>query len=197
MFKSKEWRFIENEEKDTIEINIDIKNIEDILKNNESATSIEECLNKEIEEYLFKSIKCYPLSQKIKLLIIKENQKPCNKKLVTEIIHSHFCYKQKETEIYLKQQFRQWVINFVIGILFLILCLILGEIFDKFAYIRIIKIAKESLVIIGWVALWEPVTFILFGWRVIHKDKLYYRKLCNIPIEIVEKRFITPIKIGK
>lgn len=198
IFKTKEQKYINIENRDVVEINVDVKNIEDLFKNNESIASIEERLGKAIEDYLFKSIKCYPLGQRVRLLIIiKENQKLFKEQDIAEIIHSHFCYKVKETEIFLKQQFRQWSINFIIGILFLVLCLIVSEILEKFSYIGIIKIIKESLLIIGWVALWEPVTFILFGWRIIKKDKLYYKKLCDIPIEVIERKFIRQAYIGK
>jgi hypothetical protein len=191
MFKIKEPKVSDKENSDFVEINIDIKSIDDLLKNDGCVASIEESLSKSIEEYLFKVIKCYPLNQKIKLLIvIKESHTTFDEKSISKIVHSHFCYKVRETEIYLKEQFRQWGINFLIGILFLILCLILGGILDKFTHIGMIKIIKESLLIIGWVALWEPVSFILFGWRVINRDKNYYRKLCKISIEVVEKRFI-------
>jgi|GEM_PF-1214880 len=192
MFKTKASRFLESGASDIVEINIDIKNIDDMLKNNESVASIEESLSKPIEEYLFKAVKCYSINQEVRLLIIiKENLRQRSGKEIAQIVHSHFCYKVKETEIYLKEQFRQWRINFTIGGLFLILCLILGEILDKFSHVGIMKIIKESLIIIGWVALWEPVSFILFGWRTIKRDKLYYKKLCEIPIDVVEKRFIT------
>ncbi|MEG0775209.1 hypothetical protein [Clostridium sp.] len=198
MFKTKESRCSQIEDKDIIELNIDIKNIGDLLKNDGSIASVEESLSKAIEEYLFKVVKCYPISQRIKLLIIiKESKNPGNDDEIEEIVHSHFCYKVKETQIYLKEQFRQWGINFFIGILFLILCLIIGGILDKFSHISMIKIIKESLLIIGWVALWEPVSFILFGWRVINRDKNYYKKLCSIPIDVVEKRYINPVYIEK
>ena len=198
MFKTKQSRLSMLQDNDIIELNIDIKNIDDLLKSNGSIASIEESLSKSIEEYLFKAVKGYPTSQKIKLLIIiKDSQRQWNDEEIASLVHSHFCYKVKETRIYLKEQFRQWGINFFIGILFLILCLIIGGILDKFTYIGMIKIIKESLLIIGWVALWEPVSFILFGWRVINRDKNYYKKLCNVPIEIVEKSSITPVLTEK
>jgi len=191
MFKTNESRVLEREDKDIIELNIIIKNIDDLLKNDGSIASIEEGLSKPIEDYLFKAVKCYPISQKLKLLIIiKESHTQRDEDEIYKVIHSHFYYKVKVTQIYLKEQFRQWEINFFIGILFLILCLIIGGILEKFTHIGVIKIIKESLLIIGWVALWEPVSFILFGWRVINRDKQYYKKLCNIPIEVIEKRFI-------
>lgn len=192
MFKRKESRLVELQDNDIIELNIDIKNIDTLLKNEGSIASIEETLSKSIEQYLFKAVKRYPLSHMIKLIIIiKESQRQGNDEEIEKIVHSHFCYKVKETQLYLKEQFRQWGINSLIGILFLILCLIIGGILEKFTHIGIIKIIRESLLIIGWVALWEPVTFILFGWRIINRDKHYYMKLSNIPIEVIEKRLIS------
>jgi len=192
MVKRKESRLVGLQDNDIIELNIDIKNIDTLLKSEGSIASIEETLSKSIEEYLFKAVKRYPLSHMIKLLIIiKDSQRQGNDEKIEKIVHSHFCYKAKETQLYLKEQFRQWGINSIIGILFLILCLIVGGILEKFTHIGIIKIIRESLLIIGWVALWEPVTFILFGWRIINRDKHYYIKLSNIPIEVIEKRLIS------
>lgn len=194
MSKVKKWSFNKVNHKEVAEINIDIKCKEDLLKDNGSISSLQESLNKSIEEYLFKSIKCYPVNQKVDLLvIIKDGLTEKEKETVEKIIHCHFCYKLKEMNIFLKEQFRQWRINLFIGILFLILCLILGEVLDKFSYVKVMKMVKESLLIIGWVALWEPVSFILFGWRIARRDKQYCKKLCNIPIEVVEKQYITQL----
>lgn len=198
MTRTKELKTVPIENDNTAVINIEIKNVDTMLKNDGNAASIEERLGRTIEEYLFKAVKCYPIKQKARLLIIvNEKRRTLVEKDIVDIVHRHFRYKAKETEIFLKEQFRQWAVNSVIGILFLVLCIILGEILDKFTYIGLVKIIKESLLIIGWVALWEPVTFILFGWRVIKRDKLYFKKLSSIPIEVAEKRFINQLYIDE
>jgi hypothetical protein len=186
MFKTKEPKLLEIVDKDIIEFTIYIKNMDNLLKKDGNIASIDDSLSKAIEEYLFKEVKSYPLSQNIKLLIfIEEGRTQQNDEKIYKVIHKHFCYKVKENQVYLKEQFRQWGINFFIGILFFILCLIVSEVLDKFTQIGIIKIIRESLRIVCWVALWEPLSFILFGWRVINRNKHYYIKLCNIPIEII------------
>jgi hypothetical protein len=166
-----------NRTRKIIDIDIMIENIKDIFQYNNS-------LNKEFEEYIFNSIKNYDLDKNIRLKIhvYKKEDSYDNLKLA---IQNHFQFRTKQISLQLKQQFKQWIINMIIGILFLVLCLILVEILDMFSYINIIKILKESLLIIGWVALWEPVTFILFGWRIIKRDELLYKKLSNITINIV------------
>jgi hypothetical protein len=167
-------------------INIDImlKNINEIFQQ-----SVCNTLNREFEDYIFESVKNYALDKEIKL-IIHIPKEVSDMDLIKHTIHKHFAYKEKEIGLQLKQQFYQWIINIIIGILFLVLCLILVEVLEVFSYINIIKILKESLLIIGWVALWEPVSFILFGWRSKKRDKLLCEKLSLVSISIVSYQFL-------
>jgi hypothetical protein len=166
-------------------INISIKSSDDIFQSFGIIPFGESMLNREFECYIFNMIKKYSVRKKLKLVF----QIPLGEKnldLLQGTIHTHFKYKAKESDMLLKLQFKNWVINMIIGILFLVLCLILVGILEVFSYISLIKIMKESLLIIGWVALWEPLTFILFGWRAAKREKLYYEKLSNIPVFIVK-----------
>ena len=174
-----------NKNKEGKVINIDI-----MLKNTKDIFQLFSCsvLNREFEDYILNLTKNYALDKKMKLIIhIPEIEKDTD--LIKYTIHKHFAYKEKEISLKLKQQFYQWIINMIIGMLFLILCLILVEVLEVFSYINIIKILKESLLIIGWVALWEPASFILFGWRTKNRDKLLCKKLSSISISIVSYQF--------
>lgn len=176
---------VDKEKEKPAEIEIIIRDVRDIYRYYDYISLEGMNLNYELEEYIFKALKNYPLSQKTKLIIrIPEDNSKYESQDLEKSIHSHFICKVKEINILIKQQFKQWRINMFIGTLFLILCLILVEILDKFSHINVIRIIKESLLIVGWVALWEPLTFILFGYRDIKQDRLYYKKLCNIPISI-------------
>lgn len=140
-------------------------------------------MNAGMEAYIINSIKNYPLKRKAKVIIsFMQEREQVDISVIEKNIHTHFKYKAEETELSLKQQFRQWKINMTIGILFLILCLILVEVLERFSPTNIVKIFKESLLIIGWVALWEPITFILFGWRAVKRNMLYYEKLSHVAI---------------
>lgn len=170
-------------EADFSNISINVKNAKDMFEQFGYRSNNGCTLKNEFERFIFNSIRNYPLNKKLRLLIQVQNSKnEANTGELEEIIHTHFYYRAKEADLFLKQQFKQWVINMVIGILFLILCLILVEVLNPFTYINFVNIVKESLLIIGWVALWEPVTFILFGWRSIKANTLYYRKICTTPI---------------
>lgn len=161
-----------------VNIDIFIKNPKDIFEGFGG-----NILNRDFEEYIFNSVRNYSLDKKIEL-IIYPSRESFEADLIKSSIHRHFDYRAKELGLQLRRQFFQWTVNMVIGVLFLVLCLILVEILEVFSYINIIKIIKESLLIIGWVALWEPVSFILFGWKTIKRDKLVCSKLSNITVSV-------------
>jgi hypothetical protein len=172
-----------SEYKDITLIDIVVKNTKDIFQQFGHSPLGSNILNRDFEDYILTAAKSCPLEKKIGLAVYM----PCSlgeEKLIEPAIHKHFENRARQTSLHLKEQFKQWAVNMVIGVLFLVLCLILVEILEVFSYINIIKIIKESLLIIGWVALWEPVTFILFGWRIIKRDKLLYKKLARMPISI-------------
>lgn len=173
-------------EEDMIELNIAVKNTEEIYQQFGYSSISETTISKDFEEYILNSIKNYPLEEKLKLIIHIQKKDRRELDNLDDYIHKHFSNKLSDIELNLKQQFKEWKINMTIGILFLVMCLVLVQVLEVFQHINFMKIIKEGLIIIGWVALWEPVTFILFSWRNLKRDRLYYKKLCSIPISVVE-----------
>jgi hypothetical protein len=169
---------------DSIDINIFIRNINDIFRPHAFYIFEKETLNREIEEYIFKMVKNHPVNKTIKLIIHIHDKRLQDEVILKDTLHNHFIIRANETEAYLKQQFRLWKGNMIIGVLFLFFCLILTEVLDNFFQQKFFVFIKESLGIVGWVALWEPLTFVLFGWRSIQKDINYFRKLGYIQIKV-------------
>lgn len=175
---------------DILVIDIFVKSLEDIYEETSYNSLNYRFINSKLEKYLINSVKSCKLNKKVLLVIhipahIAVNDSAYLKKLFTY----HFSLKVKETELQLKDKFRQWRINLLIGALFISLCFILLENFHNESNIKIIRMLRESLLIVGWVALWEPISFILFGWHPIIKKKLYYKRLMNSSIGI--QRYIS------
>lgn len=166
-------------------IEISILNKNDFYSESYIINSNKKMLNSNLEEYIFKAAKNYKLKEKISIkLVITSKLKENDYESMKETIHSHFSFKEKGAKLYIKQTFKQWRINMVIGILFLILCLVLVEVLEPFTYIKTLKVIKEGLLIISWVALWEPITFILFGFRPMNSEMSYYHKLSQASIVV-------------
>ena len=46
------------------------------------------------------------------------------------------------------------------------------------------EIVKESLLILGWVAMWRPIQVFLYDWWPLRRACAIYVKLMTIPVEL-------------
>jgi hypothetical protein len=48
-------------------------------------------------------------------------------------------------------------------------------------------VARESLTIAGWVAMWRPMQIYLYEWWPLRRQTRIYQKLSHMPVEIIKK----------
>jgi hypothetical protein len=166
-------------------IDIFIKDVDELYASSNYSSLRNNALSNQLEKYLLHSIKNYKLNDTINIILhIPANTVNIDTAAIHKAFTYHFSHKVEETELYLKHKFKQWRLNLFIGGVFLCTCFILLELFNSESGVKIVKMFRESLLIVGWVALWEPITFLLFGWHPILKKKLYYRKLEGASISV-------------
>lgn len=103
---------------------------------------------------------------------------------IAKAIHHHFDYKLKDEQRQLRLQFRRGRIALVIGLVFLTGCLTLRAVIAPLLPATIEPIVSESLIIIGWVAMWGPLDVFLYGWWPIVERSRLYRRLATAPVEV-------------
>lgn len=84
--------------------------------------------------------------------------------LLAEAIHNYYGYKVALEHSALRQLLRQGRTSMAIGIGFVTACLLLAEAASLFMSGPARAITRESLTIIGWVAMWRPVQIFLYDW---------------------------------
>ncbi|MFC0134971.1 hypothetical protein [Massilia eurypsychrophila] len=84
--------------------------------------------------------------------------------LMAEAIHNHYGYKADLVRAELRQMLRQGRTSLAIGMAFVAACLLAAEVLTHPAQGAAGSIARESLTIIGWVAMWRPVQIFLYDW---------------------------------
>ena len=77
--------------------------------------------------------------------------------MLNAAIHNHFSYKAERTRSTLKHFLQQGRMSLVIGIVFVSLCLIAADAIGNLGTHTGTSIARESLTIVGWVAMWRPL----------------------------------------
>lgn len=106
--------------------------------------------------------------------------------LMAEAIHNHFGYKASMVRAELRQLLRHGRISLAIGLAFVAACLLAAETLTHPGQGAAGSIARESLTIIGWVAMWRPVQIFLYDWWPVVGRIHAYENLKYARVEVVD-----------
>jgi hypothetical protein len=82
-----------------------------------------------------------------------------------------------------KFRFGRWSV--LIGLSFLVIALLARQLVSGMENHIGAQLLSDSLLIIGWAAMWEPITVILYELWPIIKSKKIYEKISRMDIEIL------------
>ncbi len=143
-------------------------------------------LDPDAEEYIYNSVDEFPLKKPLKLMIYIP---PAEVSAEIEVnlkkaILNHFSYKKLLTEIELRRLLYRGRRNLIIALVFLFLCLLTIRLLSAFEENLMMTLFSEGLLIIGWVAMWEPIHIFLYGWwPIVHKRDIY-QKIVDMDVSI-------------
>lgn len=106
--------------------------------------------------------------------------------MLTEAIHNHFSYKAERTHSALKILLQQGRTSLAIGIIFVTLCLFAADAIGRLGDHAGSNIARESLTIVGWVAMWRPLQIFLYDWWPLQRQIHLYKKLASAHIQAIQ-----------
>jgi len=103
-----------------------------------------------------------------------------------EAVQRFFARRSELAQLRLHDLFRVGRASLAIGLVFLTICLVIGNSVAKaWADSRATEIIRESLLIGGWVAMWRPLEIFLYGWWPIRREKRLYDRLSAMAVRIV------------
>ncbi|KAI9183963.1 hypothetical protein H9P43_003016 [Blastocladiella emersonii ATCC 22665] len=94
-----------------------------------------------------------------------------------EAIHAYFERLDRECTQRLRRELQVQQTCLLIGLLFLTLCLFVAAILQSVSLWA--TLGGNLLTIAGWVSVWKPADFFLFGWWMIVNERGTYRKLAK------------------
>lgn len=106
--------------------------------------------------------------------------------MLTEAIHNHFIYQAERTRRRLRQVLQQGRMSLFIGVAFVSLCLIAADFIGNMGEGTGHRIARESLSIVGWVAMWRPMQIFLYDWWPIQRKIRLYLRLGSAHVQVVQ-----------
>jgi len=107
---------------------------------------------------------------------------------VNRSVRQYFAYRQQQEQRRLRELWRIGRYSLVVGLLFLAVCFtaanLLGN--DDAGQHPMLRLFRESLIIVGWVALWRPLEIFLYDWWPIARSRQLYKRLAAASVTLMQ-----------
>lgn len=161
-------------------IKIFTSKIEDLYEDYDKKSSfIKKDLKYKLEEYLFESVDEIGNTPFVLQFNFEEKSTIESVKRLQSSINEYFSYLIFLEKKSMKESLKNSIIFFILGFLLVFISFSLSD-HENIGY----KIVSESIMIGGWVALWEALATILVNWLPLKKNLNIYQKIANAKVEI-------------
>jgi hypothetical protein len=144
-------------------------------------------LDQDAEDYIVSSAEEIPYQQPLRLVVhLPTDQLPqAGASDLGTAIHHYFAYRETHERRRLRLLFHDGRTALVTGLAFLFCCVLLRELAFSFGRGTILNTVGESMLIIGWVAMWRPLEIFLYEWVPLRRRCRILSKLSKIPVIVL------------
>lgn len=157
------------------------------LFNSMDPTPFHHCdLDRDAQEFLESWAMGYPHNSHFRIIVhIEHMPDEIPVALVTEAIHNFFDYKAEITRRQLRLLLLEGRSSLLIGLTFLLLCLLGADYLLIYTNNTFLRLLKESLIIGGWVAMWRPLQIFLYEWWPSVRRGKIFRNLARAQVRVM------------
>jgi hypothetical protein len=170
-------------------IRISLTDINQLFNSMDPSPFNEKDLDQDAEEYIFTWAQEYsqnePISLAIHLKQLPDGEDP--KPMIQTAVRNYFAYKARLNRLEFSRLMKQGRDSLVVGLLFLSSCLLISQVLIPKSPGTLLNLARESLSIAGWVAMWRPMEIYLYDWWPLRRRGRTYEKLSKIDVELRKK----------
>jgi hypothetical protein len=172
-------------------IEINLTDIMQIFETLDPFPFLEKELDRDAEEYITETVEEFPQATPLQLVFyLPGNEVPTEQaQTLGQAVRNHFAYRALSARRQLRAKFAQGRNSMIIGLSFLFFCLTLIQLIQTYRlpFLQASWIT-EGLLIIGWVAMWEPVTIFLYSWWPIRAKQKIYEKISRMDVAVLPSR---------
>jgi len=148
----------------------------------------EKDLDDDAEEFIVSWAREFPvrdsLSLEVDLIEWPQDQAP--QPIVEQAVHNYFAYRARLNQMEFRRLMKEGFQSLLIGLLFLLICVTVGQILGRHDSGTLGNILHEGLLIGGWVAMWRPMEIYLYDWWPLRGRGKVYEKLSRIPVAVCQ-----------
>ena len=151
------------------------------------ATHQKKDLSPKIDEYIVESAAELPAGGPFTLTVHLDQPVGADEeRLVGEAVRAHFTRRARNLGRNLRRLLRRGLVSLGIGVAFLFAVFLAGQLVGRVMEGSGLGILfRESLLIVGWVAMWRPLEIFLYDWWPIAGERRLHDRLSRITVRVV------------
>jgi hypothetical protein len=168
-------------------IEIKLSSVMQLFNSFDPAPFHEKELDSAAEHYIVDTVSDFPKKTLLKILIYLPPDIATTERAmkIPAAIHNHFQYKMLVSDRKFRTHFRHGRITLLIGLSFLTIALVARQYVSTLENHILAQLFADALLIIGWAAMWEPITVLLYELWPIIQTKKTYEKISTMEIEVL------------
>lgn len=178
---------------ETYLIELRLSHIRQLFDTLDPAPFPEKDLDTKVVSYLIESVEELPSTAPIKLVFnVSQDTDADTAHWLPRSIHNYFAYRAELSRRELRELLRRGRTSLAVGLVFLVSCIAIGEVIGSLTSGMTASVAREGLLIGGWVAMWRPIEIFLYEWWPIRARRRLALRLAQAPVELRTKQHDMP-----
>jgi hypothetical protein len=171
----------------SILIEIKLSSVMQLFNSFDPAPFHEKELDSAAEHYIIETVKDFPKKTCFKIVIYlpPDIASTARAQKIPQAIQNHFAYKVLVQDRKFRERFRYGRFALLIGLSFLAVALVASREVSNMENLLLAHVFADALLIIGWVAMWEPITVLLYELWPIIQLKHTYEKISTMEIAVL------------
>jgi hypothetical protein len=167
-------------------IELRLREIAQLFNSLDPSPFLDRDLDDEAEDFIVSWAAEIPMHREL-ALVIHLPTPPAADARVEESVQAYFKHRAEHKQREFVQLLRRGRLSLLVGVLFLTACLAAGGLIPRLMQTGVAGVAsviKESLTIIGWVALWRPLEIYLYDWWPLRAERRNLQRLARMQVKV-------------
>jgi hypothetical protein len=167
-------------------VELNLRDVNQLFNTIDPSPFREKDLDHDAEEFIVSWTQEFPLDEPV-VLVVYLSQLPPEKDLepmIEQSVQHYFDYRAGLIRMEFTQLMKDGRQTLLIGGLFLAGCLTASNVLVGRSTGTFLSVARESLTIAGWVAMWRPMEIFLYEWWPLRRRRRIYEKMSRMKVEV-------------
>ncbi len=173
----------------TRHIELNLRDVNQLFNTMDPSPFNERDLDHDAEEFIVSWARELPLEDPL-VLVVHLAALPQGRDaqaMIQEAIQHYFGYRLELVRLEFHHLMQDGRKSLFIGVIFLAVCLGIGNLLLRTVPGTFSAIGREGLTIAGWVAMWRPMEIFLYEWWPLRRRARIYEKLSRMRVEVLEE----------